>query len=235
MILAVIQARMSSTRLPGKVLKDILGQPMVVRQLERISRSKLIDKIVVATSVEASDDSLANAVENAGFEVFRGSLDDVLSRFQKLRTDLNPAHIVRLTADCPLTDPQVIDGIIEQHLATGADYTSNVINRTFPRGIDAEIFTVEALDRLSKLDLSTEEHEHVTLGFYKRPNDFTLTNFSQSDDKSHLRWTVDNPEDFDFASWVYTELYPENHEFLSADIVALLNSNPERILIEDGH
>ena len=235
MILAVIQARMSSTRLPGKVLKDVLGEPMVVRQLQRISRSKLIDKIVVATSVEASDDSLANAVESAGFEVFRGSLDDVLSRFQKLRTEFNPSHIVRLTADCPLTDPEVIDGIIEQHLATGADYTSNVIERTFPRGIDAEVFTAEALDRLSKLELSTEEHEHVTLGFYKRPDDFTLTNFSKADNTSHLRWTVDNPEDFDFASWVYAELYPVKPEFVSADILALLDSNPQRILIEDGH
>ncbi|MEY3856036.1 MAG: hypothetical protein RJA45_506 [Actinomycetota bacterium] len=235
MILAVIQARMSSTRLPGKVLKDVLGEPMVIRQLERISRSKLIDQIVVATSTETSDDPLAAAVEQAGYRVFRGSLDDVLSRFQTLRTELNPTHIVRLTADCPLTDPAVIDAIIEQHVATEVDYTSNVISRTFPRGLDAEVFTVAALDRLSALDLSDDEHEHVTLGFYKRPGEFTLTNYAGAADNSHLRWTVDNPEDYDFALWVYGELYPAKPEFDSSDILSLLERHPERILIEDGH
>jgi spore coat polysaccharide biosynthesis protein SpsF len=235
MILAVIQARMSSTRLPGKVLKDVLGEPMVIRQLERISRSKLIDQIVVATSTEPSDDPLAVAVEAAGYKVFRGSLDDVLSRFQTLRNQLNPTHIVRLTADCPLTDSEVIDGIISQHIETKVDYTSNVIARTFPRGLDAEVFTVEALDRLSNLELSEDEHEHVTLGFYKRPGEFTLTNFAGPTDRSNLRWTVDNPEDYDFALWVYGELYPHNAAFNSADIIALLDRHPERILIEDGH
>lgn len=235
MILAVIQARMSSTRLPGKVLKDVLGKPMVIRQLERISRSKLIDQIVVATSTEASDNPLAAAVTEAGYQVFRGSLDDVLSRFQNLRNNLNPTHIVRLTADCPLTDPEVIDGIIEQHISTGVDYTSNVISRTFPRGLDAEVFTVEALDRLSKLELTEDEHEHVTLGFYKRPGEFTLTNFAGTDNNSHLRWTVDNPEDFDFALWVYSELFPNKPGFQSRDILELLGKHPEHILIEDGH
>lgn len=235
MILAVIQARMSSTRLPGKVLKDVLGEPMVIRQLERISRSKMIDQIVVATSTESSDDPLAEAVTSAGYQVFRGSLDDVLSRFQTLRKDFNPTHIVRLTADCPLTDPAVIDGIIEQHVETQVDYTSNVISRTFPRGLDAEVFTVAALDRLSELELSDDEHEHVTLGFYKRPGEFTLTNFAGTADNSHLRWTVDNPEDYDFALWVYSELYPSKPDFDSADILELLDRHPERILIEDGH
>lgn len=235
MILAVIQARMSSTRLPGKVLKDVLGEPMVIRQLERISRSKLIDKIVVATSIEASDDPLAEALESAGYSVFRGSLDDVLSRFQALRESLQPTHIVRLTADCPLTDAEVIDGIIEQHIRTQVDYTSNVIDRTFPRGLDAEVFTVAALDRLSELDLSEAEHEHVTLGFYKRPGEFTLTNFAGTENNSHLRWTVDTPEDYAFAVWVYGELHPSKPDFKSADILALLEKYPERILIEDGH
>lgn len=235
MILAVIQARMSSTRLPGKVLKAVLGEPMVVRQLERISRSKLIDKIVVATSTEPSDDPLAEVVEAAGYQVFRGSLDDVLSRFLTLRNELNPTHIVRLTADCPLTDPEVIDGIIQQHVDSKVDYTSNVIDRTFPRGLDAEVFTIEALDRLSELELTEDEHEHVTLGFYKRPGEFTLTNYAGSVDNSHLRWTVDNPEDYDFALWVYRELYPTKPDFDSADILELLERQPERILIEDGH
>jgi len=235
MILAVIQARVSSTRLPGKVLKDVLGQAMVIRQLERISRSKMIDEIVVATSTEESDNPLAETVAAAGYKVFRGSLDDVLSRFQSLRDELNPTHIVRLTADCPLTDPEVIDGIIEQHLATGADYTSNVIDRTFPRGLDAEVFTVAALDRLSELELSEAEHEHVTLGFYKRPEEFSLTNFAGDVNNSHLRWTVDNPEDFEFALWVYSELYPEKPGFGSSDVLNLLDRHPERILIEDGH
>ncbi len=235
MILAVIQARTSSTRLPGKVLKDVLGEPMVVRQLERISRSQLIDQIVVATSAEPSDDLLAEAVSAAGFSVYRGSLDDVLSRFQNLRNTLNPTHIVRLTADCPLTDHEVIDQIIEQHIKTKVDYTSNVIDRTFPRGLDAEVFTVSALDRLTELDLSADEHEHVTLGFYKRQGEFKLTNFAGAVNNSHLRWTVDNPEDYDLAVWVYSVLYPTKPDFKSADILTLLEQHPERILIEDGH
>lgn len=235
MILAIVQARMSSTRLPGKVLKDILGKPMIIRQLERIGRSQLIDRMIVATSTEKSDDVLAETLEQAGIEVFRGSLDDVLSRFQKLREQYRPDHIVRLTADCPLTDPVVIDGIIAQHLDTGANYTSNVIKRTFPRGLDAEVFSVAAMDRLSKLDLGQDEHEHVTLGFYRRPEEFTLTNFEGVEDNSHLRWTVDNPEDYEFANWVYSELYPRNAAFTSEDILKLLEQNPERVLIESGH
>lgn len=236
MILAIVQARMSSTRLPGKVLKDVLGKPMILRQLERIERSKLIDRVIVATSEESSDDILAETLTSAGVEVFRGSLDDVLSRFQALRKKYNPEHIVRLTADCPLTDPEVIDGIIAQHRESGADYTSNVIARTFPRGLDAEVFTVAALDRLSELDLSEPEHEHVTLGFYKRPDEFSLTNFAQHPENfSHLRWTVDNPEDYEFTKWVYERLYFLKPEFTSADILKLLNDSPERILIEDGH
>ena len=235
MILAIVQARMSSTRLPGKVLKDVLGEPMILRQLERIGRSKLIDRVSVATSREPSDDILADTLTASGVEVFRGSLDDVLSRFQALRHQYNPEHIVRLTADCPLTDPEVIDGIIEQHRSSRADYTSNVIERTFPRGLDAEVFTVAALDRLSTLRLSEQEHEHVTLGFYKRPDQFSLTNYAGSQDNSHLRWTVDNPEDYEFTKWAYSRLYPANPAFTSADLIELLEENPERILIEDGH
>lgn len=235
MILAIVQARMSSTRLPGKVLKDIHGEPMILRQLERIGRSKLIDRLIVATSNETSDDILSETLEAAGVEVFRGSLDDVLSRFQALRKKYNPEHIVRLTADCPLTDPEVIDGIIAQHRESGADYTSNVISRTFPRGLDAEVFSVAALDRLSELELSEPEHEHVTLGFYRRPDEFSLTNYAGTEDWSHLRWTVDNPEDYEFAKWVYGNLYLVKPDFTSADIIKLLNDSPERILIEDGH
>lgn len=235
MILAIVQARMSSTRLPGKVLKDVLGKPMILRQLERIGRSTLIGRVIVATSNEPSDDILAETLASAGVEVFRGSLDDVFSRFQTLRHQYDPEHIVRLTADCPLTDPSVIDGIIEQHMESGADYTSNVIERTFPRGLDAEVFTVAALDRLSELELSEPEHEHVTLGFYKRPDQFSLTNYAGNENHSHLRWTVDNPEDYEFTKWVYQELYPHNPAFTSADIIELLEKHPERILIEDGH
>ena len=110
-----------------------------------------------------------------------------------------------------------------------------MISRTFPRGLDAEVFTVDALDRLSELDLSESEHEHVTLGFYRRPEEFSLTNFAGSEDNSHLRWTVDNPEDYEFTKWVYSELYLAKPAFTSADIIELLDKYPERILIEDGH
>jgi spore coat polysaccharide biosynthesis protein SpsF len=227
MILGVLQARCSSSRLPGKVLADVHGRPMIVRQLERLARSSSIDRLVVATSADPSEDALATAMAEAGVEVRRGPLDDVLERFRLVVEEFDPAHVVRLTADCPLADHAVVDQIIDAHLAGGSDYTSNVLRPTFPDGLDAEVVTRDAFERLVASGPDAREREHVTLGIYGHPERFTLRNVEQAPDRSRLRWTVDVPDDLAFVREVYARLYDENPDFLQADILGLLEQHPE--------
>lgn len=222
----MVQARMSSTRLPGKVMEDLLGEPLIVRQIERIRISKNISKLVVATSSCPSDDVLADCLEQNGVEVFRGSLTDVLSRFTKLQKLHRPDHIVRLTADCPLIDFNVIDAVVDLHLNSGSDYTSNVLERTFPRGLDVEIFTSATLDRLNDFELTDDEREHVTLGIYSRPSMFSLSNLANESDFSGLRWTVDTPRDLEFIRWVYEELSQLIPGILMNDVLELVCRHP---------
>ena len=231
-IVAIVQARCSSSRLPGKVLAPVAGRPMILRQVERLRRSRLIDELVVATSVDASDDALVEALGGEGVAVRRGSLDDVASRFQGVVEERRPTTIVRLTADCPLTDPAVVDDVIREHLDTGADYTSNVIERTYPRGLDVECVGAEAFAALMRLPLTSAEREHVTLGIYHRPEAFSLHSVTQSRDFSHLRWTVDLPEDLEFVRAVYDALYDENPEFGQAEVLALLDREPGLVRLD---
>ncbi len=226
-VLAIVQARSSSSRFPRKVLQDLEGAPMVLRQLERVRRAHELDGIVVATSEESSDDELADVLDAAGVTVRRGPLADVLARFGQVVDEFSPDHVVRLTADCPLTDPEVIDRVVATHRAEAADYTSNVIERTYPHGLDAEAFSVAAFDRLRALALDPDEHEHVTLGFYRRPEAFALASVTQSRDDSRLRWTVDYPADLDFVRAVYSALYPADAAFGTDDVVAYLAANPQ--------
>ena len=227
MILAVLQARSSSTRFPGKVLADILGEPMILRQVERLRKSELIDHLVVATSADESDDELASTLTVAGVDVRRGSLDDVVARFAAV-VDAFPAdHIVRLTADCALADFGVIDTVIRAHLASGSDYTSNTLVPTYPDGLDVECLTAHAFARLFELPLTPREREHVTLGVYGRPEEFTLQNVSQSPDRSNLRWTVDVPDDLTFVRAIYERLYDGDSGFGQETILRLLADHPE--------
>lgn len=227
MILGVLQARMSSTRLPGKVLRPLLGEPMILRIVERIRRSKELDDLVVVTSTDPSDDPLVEVLEDAGVMVRRGSLEDVLSRFQDVIDEFSPDHIVRLTGDNPFVDPDVIDQIVRAHLERGGDYTSNSQIRTFPRGLDAEAVRADVLSSLRGRDLLDDEREHVTIGVYRRPEEFRVEQVTQSVDRSHLRWTVDLPEDFAFADAVYRALAAEVPGFGQAEVLALLEREPE--------
>jgi spore coat polysaccharide biosynthesis protein SpsF len=226
-VLAIMQARSSSSRFPRKVLHDLEGAPMVLRQLERVGQAQELDGIVVATSTESSDDELADVLSAAGVTVRRGPLADVLGRFGQVVDEFAPEHVVRLTADCPLADAGVIDRIVQTHRETAADYTSNVIERTFAHGLDAEAFTVAAFDRLRVMDLDDAEHEHVTLGFYRRPEIFAVSSVTQSRDDSRLRWTVDYPADLEFVRAVYAALYHRDPAFDSDDVVAYLERHPE--------
>lgn len=226
MILAIVQARCSSTRLPGKVLAPVAGRAMILRQLERLQRSTAIDTLVVATSVEPSDDPLVELMESEGITIRRGPLADVASRFAMVASEFSPDSIVRLTADCPLADHAVIDRVIGEHVSSGADYTSNTQVRTYPQGLDVECVTAAAFDRMMALPLSDAEREHVTMALYSRPNEFVLRNVSQSDDHSNLRWTVDRPDDLEFVRAVYDALYGTTPDFLQDDILALLARTP---------
>lgn len=227
MVLAILQARMSSQRLPGKVLEPVLGEPLILRAIERISSATALAGLVLATSTDPSDDRLAEAVEAAGVRVHRGSLNDVLSRFIEVVDRYRPETVVRLTGDNVLADPAVIDRVIATHHRAGADYTSNVLERTFPRGLDVEVIQANALYAVNDLVTDRDEREHVTLGIYHRPKRFSLHSVVQEQDNSDLRWTVDYAEDLAFARSVFEALYPENPRFGQREILALLDRRPE--------
>lgn len=227
MILGILQGRLSSTRLPGKVLKDLHGAPMILRQIERLGHSGLLDKLVVATSTDSSDDELVEVLRQAGIEVRRGPLDDVVERFGIVVDEFQPETIVRLTADCPLADITVIDEVISAHRAHKSDYTSNVLDPTYPDGLDVECIAATAFAQLRASELSIPEREHVTLGLYSNPEKYSLSSITQTPDLSALRWTVDVQEDLDFVRRVYDHLYVENGYFGQTEILELLASHPE--------
>lgn len=228
MILAVLQARMSSTRLPGKVMKPILGVPMIGRQIERLRRCETLDRLVIATSDQPDDDPLAAYGESLGVSVFRGSLTDVLGRFHGAVQAHGPADtVVRLTGDCPLADWSVIDRVVHAHRDGGFDYTSNVAERTFPHGLDVEVVRAEALATAWREAADPYEREHVMPFLYRRPERFRLGSVTGPQNRAALRWTVDLPSDFTFVEQVYAALYPQNPAFTSDDVAALpRNSAP---------
>lgn len=229
MITAIVQARMSSSRLPGKVMRPILGAPMLARQIERISRSSRIERLVVATSDHASDDPLEAFCTALRIRCYRGSLTDVLGRYWAAEQQFGPSsHIVRLTGDCPLTDWQVIDETIAFHLEQNADFTSNDQKLTFPKGLDVEVFKAEHLKTAAREATEPYEREHVTPFFLNHPERFRLANIECNPPMGDLRWTVDTPEDFEFVERVYRELYPANPAFTSEDIVNLTKDWPQR-------
>ena len=229
MNLAILQARMTSSRLPGKVMAPVLGEPMIGRQVERLRRSRRIDRLVVATSIDPSDDPLAIYCEGLELTVFRGSLQDVLSRY-RMAASLFPkaAAIVRLTADCPLADPELIDKVIDHHHAVNADYTSNTLgHRTYPHGLDAEVIRPEVLAEAADLAADAYDREHVTPYVYRRPEIYRLAGVARHESLADLRWTVDLPEDLAFVREVYAKLYPLDPAFDSDAIIALaVNSSP---------
>ena len=227
--LAILQARMTSTRLPGKVMAPVLGEPMIARQIERLRRSRHIGELVVATSAEPSDDPLAAWCEGAGVALYRGDLHDVLGRFcGALRLYPAATGMLRLTADCPLADWTVIDALVERFRAEGADYASNFLTeRTFQHGLDAEIMRPQALLTAEAEAADPYEREHVTPFIYRRPERFRLAGITRTPSYAQLRWTVDLPEDLVFVREVYERLYPANPAFSSDDVVALpRNSSP---------
>jgi len=190
-----LQARMSSRRLPGKVLADIGGMPMITFMLRRLERARQIDRIVVATSYDPSDDSLCAEVERQGFNCFRGSLTDVLERFEGAASASEADVIVRLTADCPLIDADLIDAVVARLIEDSFDYVSNVDPPTFPDGLDVEAFTRAALIAASRGATDASDREHVTSFIRRNKHIFKQANIAAKFDLSALRWTVDHADD----------------------------------------
>ncbi|HTI67119.1 MAG TPA: glycosyltransferase family protein [Caulobacteraceae bacterium] len=230
MVLTVLQARMSSTRLPGKVMRPLCGEPMIGRQVERLRRARSLGPIVVATSTGADDDAVAAYARTLGLPVFRGALADVLDRFHGAAAAHGGGqHLVRLTADCPLADPEVIDAVVARHLESGADYTSNTVGSTYPKGLDVEVCRLTALEAAWREAVDPYEREHVTPFVYRRPERFRLESVSR-DPPLHYRWTVDTPEDFAFVEAVYAALYPADPAFTSRDVLDWQARHPDRVI-----
>lgn len=224
-----VQARMSSTRLPGKVLMPVLGKPLLKYQMERLSRVKLANQVAILTSVSSKDDEIVNFCNLHGFLCYRGSEEDVLARYYKVAQERCPEAIVRITADCPLIDPEIVDQVIQvyRNLSPQIDYVSNSIQRTFPRGLDAEIFSFKALEQTYFDTKDPNEREHVTLHMYRHPEKFRLENVPSPIDLSQYRWTVDTPEDFQLIELLLKELYPKNRNFHLKDVLEVLQQHPD--------
>jgi spore coat polysaccharide biosynthesis protein SpsF len=216
--LVILQARMSSTRLPGKVMEIVNGKPMIYWQIQRIQRSK-IEKLIVATSTENSDDILAEYMSRVGIDVYRGPIDDVFNRFIGVLNNYDAENFIRLTADCPMIMPQLLDSMIDFYRGGDFDYVSNTINPSFPDGLDIEIVKTSAFRRLSQFDLSDHELEHVTVGMYTRRQLFKCENYPNTSNLSELRWTVDYPEDLVFVKRVFSHFKGKEISFDLNDLL----------------
>lgn len=230
-VVAIIQARMGSTRLPGKVMKEILGKPVILWDLDRISISKLIDEIVVAIPYGKENDVIADTIKKYNDKIVttRGSEDDVLDRYYQAAVKADADVVVRITSDCPLIDPVVINQVIEQFLDNDCDYCSNSLIRSYPRGLDTEVFSFKALEEAWNEATKDSEREHVTPYIIENPDKFKLLNVANSSDLSHLRWTLDTKEDFEFINAIYERIFPKKQLFLMDDVLKLMDKEPELI------
>lgn len=198
---------------------------MLLRQIERVRRAGKIDALLVATSLDPSDEPIEEICNEHQLKCFRGSLDDVLDRFYRAAGPFMPDHVVRLTGDCPLADPELIDEVISFHLQGEFDYTSNALEPTYPDGLDVEVFRFSCLEKAWDEAKLLSQREHVTLFMYSNPDRFKIGSFKGNSDLSCLRWTVDEPPDLDFVTRVYEALYPPNPLFTTGDILAFLEKN----------
>lgn len=235
MIAAILQARLGSTRLPGKVLKPILGKPMLQWQIERLKRSKHVDTLVVATTQNPEDDAVAALAEKLDVVVFRGSENDVLDRYYKAAKAVKARVIVRVTGDCPLHDPAVVDTVIEHFLESEADYCGGPAN--YPEGLDTEVFSFDALERACKDARLPSEREHVTLHFRNHPGSFEIApewNEGKGD-YAHMHWSVDTERDYRFVQEVFEKLAKKKKYFTKDDVLRLLDKQPDLLRINAGN
>lgn len=229
MIAVIIQARTGSTRLPGKVMKELCGKTVLAHDIERVSQAKMVDEIIIATTTHDSDDVIVQEAERLGVKVFRGSEDDVLSRYYFAAKEAEADVVVRITSDCPLIDPVILDDIIRVFLDGSYDIVTNAGNdlskRTFPRGLDAEVFSFEMLETAHLKAVETYQREHVTPYIYE--NAKSVFYYQNDVDYSKYRWTLDTEEDWLLISAIYQRLYHGEHNFYFKDILSVMEENPE--------
>lgn len=229
----ILQARMGSQRLPGKVLRPIADRPMLEWCLLRLGDSRRCRRVIVATSTAPQDDAIARRCEQLKAPHFRGSENDVLGRYYETARYYHVDPIIRITADCPLIDPQVLDGVIKAFTAERTDYLSNTQERTFPSGLDVEIFSFEALAQAQHAATKPYEREHVTPYLYQHPQQFHLAQYKNRVNFSHLRLTVDTEEDLRLVDAVYAHFIARGvgHRFSLDELIAFLSSHPDLVEI----
>lgn len=227
---AIVQARMAASRLPGKVLLDIHGQPMLARVVERARRARRLDLVAVATTDQPGDDPVEALCLARGYEVYRGSQFDVLDRYYRAAVQFQAEVVVRITADCPVIDPDVIDHTIDEFFRTGVDFAANrlppPLGRTYPIGLDTEVCTFAALERAWREARETFEREHVMPYLYDTAGRFQVLLVNHEPDYGALRWTVDTPEDLDVIRAVYTR-FGGRDDFSWLDVLALQQREPD--------
>lgn len=233
-VVAIIQARIGSSRLPGKTMKHILGKPMLWHLINRLKQSQLIEKIVIATTNNAKDETILEMAKELGIDSYAGSEDDVLDRYYQAAKKYNAEVVVRITADCPLIDLHIVDKVIQRFLEGDCDYATNALIRTYPDGLDVGAFSYTVLEKVWKEARWSSEREHVTSYIYKNPDKFRLASVQNDIDLSHLRWTVDEDSDLEFVKQVYEHLYREGHIFYMEDILELLKRYPHLEKINEG-
>lgn len=225
----IVEARLSSTRLPGKVLLPILGRPMLELMVERLTRARTLDELVIATTDQPADAAIAELGARLGVGVFRGSEDDVLARVLGAARAHGADVVVETTGDCPLIDPAAVDKVVADFRIGGADFVSNTLRYTTPRGMDVRVFTTDALDEIDRSSSDPADHEHVSLHFWEHPEKYRLRNVETALPAfaADLRLTVDTPEDLELVRRVFEELYPANAGFTLYDVLELLERRPE--------
>lgn len=242
-VVAIIQTRMGSTRLPGKVMMSILGKPMLWHIVNRAKKAKLIDQVVVATSMSQDDKKIVDFCKKNNIEVFEGPLNDVLKRYYLAAEKYKADIIVRITADCPVVDPEIIDKTIRFYkrgkydlvgVAAGAGVIRGKIKK-FPDGLDCTVFSMESLKIADNKATGKDDREHVTLYIVKRPKEFKLGTLKSSRDYSNIRLTVDYKEDLELIRKIYRELYSKDKIFNLSDIISLIKSRPELLKINQKY
>lgn len=230
-ILAIIQARVGSTRLPGKVLMKLKDKTVLEHIARRVKASNYVTDIIVATTTNKENEKIVDLCKKNKVKVYRGSENNVLDRFYQAAKPYHPQHIVRITADCPLIDPKIIDEVINLHLKTKADYTTNTLELSYPDGEDVEIITYKALkEAWQKAELASEL-EHVTLYIRNHAKDFVIKNLIHKTNLSFYRWTLDNREDFELIKIIYDHLYPKDKYFNMDKVVEFLSNYPQALKV----
>lgn len=234
-VVAIIQARMGSTRLPGKVMKDLCGKTVLSHDIERISQSKLINEIVIATTTSEVDNIIVEEALFNNVKAYRGSEEDVLSRYYGAAIENGGDVVVRITSDCPLIDPFVVDEVIDCFLKNRYDLVTNagldLSQRTYPRGLDVEVFSMDILKQAHDKAKKLYQREHVTPYIYE--NSTKIYYYKNSADYSKHRWTLDTNEDFNLINEIYKELYRGKHDFYFKEIIALFDRRPELFEINE--